>query len=147
MIKKSFVCVGLLSVFLWSGCSARRSLHLSQKPIFMSSTGAVSEADLGLPIYPGAVVQSNQSYAGPKNQSAHSMRTISITLTAAAGVDEVEKFYREKLGRHARINSYSLGSGKLIDILLNDKTRQTHLEITPEAGGPGSIIVMIVQST
>lgn len=134
----------VLSLFCVNGC--KHSASLSGKPFLISKASAVSEADLGLPLYPGAVIQSNESYVFQKqDQAAGPVHTASISLKTPASVDEVEKFYREKISKRAKITSYFLGSGKLVDIAYEDKSHRTRVQVTPEATGHGSIIVIIAE--
>ncbi len=81
-----------------AGC-ARRHMTPSPKPSTQVAASAPTEKELGIPLFPGAVVQSFKRSSG----RAGTAPDIAVTLVTARPAGEVARFYREKLGK----NTYS----------------------------------------
>jgi len=140
----------LLPLIFLTSCSSHSSSDeptLSQSPSIASSNQPVSESDLGVPLYPNAAVDQNQSFGFQGNsQSDQHVKTASASLTTTDSVDQVKSFYKEKLGDSARIAEHKSPGGKLVDILAIRDDKQVRIQIAPQANGIGSIIVILTQA-
>lgn len=135
-----------LFLVLGLGGCARTQQQSTSGPSIMSKTGPISESDLGVPIYPNAKANENESFQFHGNAKAPDVATTSASLVTSDSVDQVETFYREKLGQGARMTAHESGGGKLVDIQLEKNKRQIHVQIAQQASGSGSVIVILTQA-
>ncbi len=110
----------------------------------MSKTGPITEPDLGVPIYPGAVVSQKKSFISHASNGAVQMA--STTLKSTDPVNLVEGYYRKKLGASAKITNQMTAGGELVDMIVTRQNKQIRVEIAPRAHSAGSIIIILTQS-
>lgn len=137
----------LISVFLFSiaGCRSQK-MSQNELPSVTSSLARITESDVGVPLYPNAENDRNQSFVfnGPPTAGGV-QKTISAAMSTRDSVEQVETFYREKLGRSARIETHESGSGTLVDISLRKGNQDIRIQAVPQAGKTGSMIVILTQ--
>jgi len=149
MKKKIIGGMIVLGIVGLAGCSSPKKTDavLSQAPAIFSSSGPISESDLGVPLYPNVVADQHQSFAFQSNSKNLShVKTTSAALKSSDSVDKVESFYREKLSPNVRITEEQSPTGKLVDIFSDRNQRQIRIQIVPAANQPGSVIVILTQS-
>jgi hypothetical protein len=97
----------------------------------------VSEAEIGLPFYPGT-----QAREGGTRISSPDGTMLSISLHSDDAPDKVAGFYREKLKAQAEGKQYTemSGDGSHTLMLADDKTRQMTQVMVAKAEGKGSEI-------
>ena len=141
------VAAAIFSVSL-AGCKQPPPATPVQAPPIMSKTGPITESDLGVPVYPGSTANGDKSFIFQANgkQKGPSVKTTSVSLTTTDSVDQVEAFYRQKLGSGAKIVDHPSSGGKLVDIDYEKSGSEARIQIVPEASGSGSVIVILTQS-
>lgn len=145
-MKRNPLVLTLLILFFIFGCAKKSETTLSSSPAVFSNSGPISEADLGVPLYPNGAPDQSQSFSfQPNSKDAH-VKTTSTALKTSDSVEKVEIFYRQKLSPNVRISEEPSPAGKLVDIFSNRGGKEIRIQIVPSATPPGSVIVILTQT-
>lgn len=106
-----------------------------------SGPQAVSEAELGAPIYPGAQVVSSGQFSDAKG-SASGMASAYI-MTTNDSFDKVVSFYKANLKNIQQSMDHTVGGQKMAMFTTGNKGDMRNIQITAkDSGGPTNINIM-----
>jgi hypothetical protein len=133
---------GTAKVDLSGGSAKVTTTDVNGKVVQMEMGGAkVTEADLGLPIYPGATPIEGKSTK--MNSSEGNMATLELQTNDAP--EKVAAFYRERLKAKAEGNQMmdmNSGDGN-ISLMLNDSVKKESFQINLRKRDAGTEVTMI----
>jgi hypothetical protein len=125
------VTLGILGV---AGVSfiAYRALHANGNSMSVGSNAEVTESDLGVAIYPGAVAKSN----GAVRMKLGSIFTVTAGYTTPDPSSSVLAFYEDKLGPRATSREGVGGATTLTSATVTDSLKDTVVvSVTPTESG------------
>jgi len=103
---------------------------------------SVSEAELGVPVYPGAKVQMSGQYEGP--QTGSEGKVSQYQLTTDASFEDVVKFYKSRLKDVKGSYTHAQGDQKMAMFSVGEKAKRT-VHIIADAEKKQTIIQVIKQ--
>jgi len=144
------VGLGLLSslIFMFSMWRLSRAVHLNSRgdgvtlstkdgTITTGSAATVSEADLGVPIYPGAARREGGVQINSGNGSM-----VTAVFSTTDPVEKVVDFYRDKVGANASVMQSPDGAV----ISSGDNNKQGVMITVGKNGGNGSTSITIIRA-
>ena len=130
------VTLGIIGV---AGVSyvAYRAIHAAGNSMSVGSTADVSESDLGVSVYPGAVRNPN----GAVRMKLGSILTVSAGYTTPDPATSVVTFYQDKLGPAATSRQSIGGATTITSATVTDTLKDT-LVVTVTPSGSGSLFTI-----
>lgn len=126
-----FAAAAIIVVALFAGCSRSRTVKTSEGDVTVTEKGGgrmevntpegkatydtekktITEAELGVPVYPGATVEMTNTYEG-KTGEAGMEGMEHVVLTTPDDVDKVMAFYKPRL-KNAETSTIDTGGSKM----------------------------------
>ncbi len=104
--------------------------------ITTEASETITEAELGVPVYPGAKVKASSKYEGGKDKFAQH------TLVTPDSFEEVQKFYKSKLKKVQTSYSATHEGQKMVTFVLSGDTAATTVSITADEEEKETIIAV-----
>lgn len=142
--RKRLVFLAVALAFVAGGClitaapqrkPAREQMTLDDTPVMVDYKPSATAADLGLPFYPGAQVQTSFSYTLTSKDGKPVTYYASAVFTTTDSAEVVGGHYSAKLPGKPRPAEITDEAGKRYVLAVGSKSEVRKVTITPQAKG------------